>query len=191
MLRLSRPFFQLALAVAYDLRSKSSDPSTDRLVSLLPPGRPLETLRMRQYLMRLSVAWRDAFASQRIVIFDQGYIQAVSSILLASRRIDENSAAEALAVAPRSDLAFRILTPPAEIARRLSLRAQTHGFLGRLLESKADDPMIHAGLADRLQSELEQCGRPVIAVRSADDGTFAGEIARAELEVNRCRAKGV
>ena len=132
--RLSRPMFELAPALAFQFRSKSPDPSTDRLVSLLPPGHPLAALRMRQYLVRLSAAWRAVRDGQCIVIFDQGYIQAVSSILLASRRIDENDVAKALSVAPCSDLAVRVLAPAAEIARRLDLRAQALGGLGRLLK---------------------------------------------------------
>lgn len=189
--RLSRPMFELAPALAFQFRSKSPDPSTDRLVSLLPPGHPLAALRMRQYLVRLSAAWRAVRDGQCIVIFDQGYIQAVSSILLASRRIDENDVAKALSVAPCSDLAVRVLAPAAEIARRLDLRAQALGGLGRLLESKVGSAVDRVRLADCLQSELERTGRAVIGVRSASDGTFARELQRAQSEIETCQANGV
>jgi hypothetical protein len=191
MTRLTRPLSGLAGAVAFDWRSTSPDPSTDRLVSLLPLGHPLAALRMRQYLVRLSAAWRQARDRERIVIFDQGYVQAVSSILLARRRIDADDVANALAAAPCSDFALRVLTPPAEIARRLDLRAQTLGGLWRLLESKIGDPVDHVRLAERLQSELERGGRGVISVRSAGDGRFARDLQRAQSEIETRQATGV
>src|SRR4029077_21218185 len=100
--RLGRQLAQLiALRIA---GAQANDSSTDILVANLPRGRQIAALRMRQYLVRLSAAWRSARNSERIARFDQGYVQAVSSILLGRERAFDDNATAMLLVTPPSDL---------------------------------------------------------------------------------------
>ena len=190
MSRLTRPLFELATAVSFNAQSEARDTSTDRLISMLPANHPLGALRMRQYLIRLSAAWRKARNGDGVVIFDQGYVQAVSSILLAKPHFLEDDMRIALALAPRSDLALHVVSPPEEIASRLNHRTQAMGGLGRLLESTVGDAADHVHAADRLQNELERMGRTVLTVRSAGDETFALELERVRAEIGEIEAKG-
>jgi hypothetical protein len=37
---------------------------------------------LRQYLTRLSSSWKGTSASDRVIVFDQAFIQAISSLML-------------------------------------------------------------------------------------------------------------
>lgn len=144
---------------------------------------------MRQYLVRLSAAWRKAENSDRITIFDQGYVQAVLSILLARERASEEDVMTMLSVAPGSDLAIRVDAPISEIEGRLKLREKALGRVGRLFESKLGEPIDHARAADWLQSGLRRTGRTVLRISSADQDTLRIELARLQRETDRVGLK--
>src|SRR5438105_10410423 len=52
------------------------------LIKILPPSSPLWSLRLGQYLSRLSRSWLNASSSGHIVLFDQAFVQAVCSLVL-------------------------------------------------------------------------------------------------------------
>jgi RecA/RadA recombinase len=185
--RLGRPLAQLiALRIA---GAQANDSSTDTLVANLPGGHQIAALRMRQYLVRLSAAWRSARNSEGITIFDQGYVQAVSSILLTMERASDDDAMAMLSVTPPSDLAIRIEAPITDIEERLRRRGQTIGRLGRLFESNLGKPTDHAHAADWLQCGLRRVGRAVLSVNSADDQPSAIDLERARREIDKVRMK--
>lgn len=185
--RLGRPLAQLiALRIA---GAQASDSSTDMLVANLPGGHQIAALRMRQYLVRLSATWRSARNSERIAIFDQGYVQAVSSILLAMERASDDDVMAMLLVTPPSDLAIRIEAPITDIEGRLRRRGQTIGRLGRFFESNLGKPTDHAHVADRLQSGLRRAGRVVLRVNSADEQPLAIDLERARREIGKVQMK--
>jgi hypothetical protein len=176
----------MALKVA---GARANDSSTDTLVANLPSGHQISAFRMRQYLVRLSAAWRSARNSERITIFDQGYVQAVSSILLTMERASYEDAMAMLSVAPHSDLAIRIEAPITDIEERLRRRRHTIGRLGRLLEADLGKPIEHAHAADLLHSGLRWAGRAVLSVTSADDRTLAVDLERARREIGIVQMK--
>jgi RecA/RadA recombinase len=185
--RLGRPLAQLiALRIA---GAQANDSSTDTLVANLPGGHQIAALRMRQYLVRLSAAWRSARNSERITIFDQGYVQVVSSILLTMERASDDDAMAMLLVTPPSDLAIRIEAPITDIEGRLRRRGQTIGRLGRLFESNLRKPTDHTHAADWLQSGLRRAGRAVLSVNSADDQPLAIDLERARREIDKVQMK--
>jgi hypothetical protein len=185
--RLGRPLAQLiALRI---VGAQAKDSSVDVLVANLPSGHRFAALRMRQYLVRLSAAWRKAREGERITIFDQGYVQAVSSVLIAMDRPSDTEAMAMLLAAPRSELAIRIEAPIADIEARLRRREQTIGRLGRLFEANLGEPSHHAYAADRLQSGLRQAGRAVLSVNSADGLLIAAELERARREIEQLQMK--
>jgi thymidylate kinase len=185
--RLMRPLLELIAAITTDVKAR--DPSTETLVSKLPRGHRVAALRMRQYLIRLSAAWREALQSERIVIFDQGYVQAISSILLTNQRMPDEDVTTMLSVVPQSDLAIRVEAPIEEIESRLKRREEAIGWLGRLFESKLGEPTDHVCATDRVQAGLKRTGRAVLNLNSADPEMLGLEIERARLEISRVPQK--
>jgi hypothetical protein len=186
--RLTRPIAELFAAISAN--PQAHDSSTDDLISKLPPGHRLAALRMRQYLIRLSAAWRQARNSDRIVIFDQGYAQAVSSILVTKGRILNEDVMAILAVAPRSDLAIRVDASIATIETRLKHRMQAIGPLGRLLESDLGDAETHMRGTDWLYAGMKQTGRAVLAVNSTDAEMLSFGVERAQSRIFEMRTRG-
>jgi SpoVK/Ycf46/Vps4 family AAA+-type ATPase len=185
--RLARPLAQLiALRIA---GAQAKDSSIDVLVANLPGGRRFAALRMRQYLVRLSAAWRNAREGEGITIFDQGYVQAVSSVLLAMDRPSDTQALAMLLAAPRSDLAIKIEAPIADVEARLRRRERRIGRVGRLFEADLGDPSNHAHAADRLQSGLRRVGRAVLSLNSADGLPISAELERARREIDQVQMK--
>lgn len=185
--RFGRPLAQLiALRI---VGAQANDSSTDILVANLPGGHRIAALRMRQYLVRLSAAWRSARNSERIAIFDQGYVQAASSILLAIERASDDDVMAMLLVTPPSDLAIRIQAPITDIEGRLRRRGQTIGRLGRLFESNLGKPTDHAHAADWLQSGLRRAGRAVLSVNSDDGRPLSIDLERARREIDKVQMK--
>jgi thymidylate kinase len=185
--RLAWPLAQLiALRIA---GAQAKDSSADVLVANLPSNHRFAALRMRQYLVRLSAAWGGARHGERITIFDQGYVQAVSSVLLAMNRPCDNDVLTMLLAAPRSDLAIKIEAPIADIEARLRRREQTLGRVGRLFEANLGEPSDHANAADRLQSGLRRAGRAFLSINSTDGLPIAAELERAQREIEHVQMK--
>lgn len=185
--RLTRPFLELIAAISTNPLARDS--STDVLVSKLPRVRSFAALRTRQYLIRLSAAWQEARKSESIVIFDQGYVQAILSILLTNERILEEDAIAMLAIAPRSDLSIRVDAPIAVIESRLKHRSQTIGPLGRLFESDLGDAEKQVRAVDWLYGRMKRTGRAVLTVNSTDAEMLRLGIERAESRIVNLRTR--
>jgi hypothetical protein len=139
---------------------------------------------MRQYLVRLSAAWREARNSRHIVIFDQGYVQAILSILLSQAPLPDEDVVTMLVAAPPSDLAIHVNAPMGEIERRLKLRGEAIGRLGRMFESELGAAPDHVHAAQRLDAGLKRIGRTVLEVDSANAKMLGVEIDRVQLEID-------
>src|ERR1700687_6317146 len=140
--------------------------------------------RMRQYLVRLSAAWCDARNGRHIVIFDQGYVQAISSILLSQAPLLDEDVMTVLAAAPPSDLAIHVSAPASEIEARLKLRGEAIGRLGRMFESELGAAPDHVHAAQRLVAGLRRVGRTVLEVDSANAKMLGVEIDRLQLAID-------
>jgi hypothetical protein len=174
---------------AYELIAKAGGWSTHaspngRVASMLskalPQGQILRSLRMRQYLYRLSNVWAQAGRSQDIWIFDQAYIQAVASIALVQPGMKDESVVALLQAAPQADIAFRVEAPLNELEARIGRRHRSIGGFGRLLEETSVGVQEHAALAHRIEGLLRRLDRQVLALNSVDDETFEENIGIAE-----------
>jgi RecA/RadA recombinase len=173
---------------AYELISKAGGWSTNaspngRVASMLskalPQGQILRSLRMRQYLYRLSNVWAQAGRSQDIWLFDQAYIQAVASIALVQPGMTDESILALLQAAPHADIAFRLEAPLGDLEARLGRRHRHIGGLGRMLEETSVGVLEHAALAKRIEGLLLRLDRQVLTLSSVDD-TFEDNIGIAE-----------
>ncbi len=142
---------------------------------------------MRQYLVRLSAAWREAERSDHTAIFDQAYVQAIASILVAGGKCGEEDVMGLIALAPHADLAIEIEAPTTEVARRLQVRAQSIGRLGQFFELKLGGPAAYTRAVARLRRGLQRDGRRVINVSSEDTKTLIAEVERAYREIRSFR----
>ncbi len=77
--RLTRPVVEM-LTLARHPFVNSHDVSTAvNLIRILPPRNLVWSIRLSQYISRLSHSWYQASAAGHIVLFDQAYVQAVCS----------------------------------------------------------------------------------------------------------------
>ena len=139
----------------------------------------MRSLRMRQYLLRLSNVWSQASRSPDIWIFDQAYIQAVSSISLVQPSMTDESIVALLQTAPQADIVFRVDAPINDIEMRLGRRRRNIGGFGRLFEETTVGIREHAALAQRIEKLLQRLDRQVVALSSVDE-TFEENIGIAE-----------
>ncbi|GLS17847.1 hypothetical protein GCM10007874_08620 [Labrys miyagiensis] len=174
LLRITRPILQLIVAKA----ASNGDTSIRSLVAKLPKNHQVTALRMRQYLIRLSSAWREAQHSNSVAIFDQAYVQAIVSILIASKQLEDGDIIDLIAITPRCDLAIRVEAPLGEVGTRLTARAQAIGRIGRFLESKSGAPIDWAQTCERVKTGLQRYGRTAVDVHSTDRDTLLVEVER-------------
>jgi AAA domain len=181
--RLARPVREMIAALSGPADDVRFWERIDALVSMVPRIGPIRSLRERQYLIRLSAAWRGAQSVGSVTIFDQGFVQWIALILLFLPETTKDGLAAALEAAPTSDLAIGVDAPVAEIERRLLQRSRAIGKIGGLFESNLGGSLDQTRAAKRLFDGLAWSGRKGLAVQSADQGTLeAGvELARAEI----------
>jgi hypothetical protein len=75
-----------------------------------------------------------ASASDRIVVFDQGFLTALCSMALFARFVDRSIIARGLALIPRPNLLVRLDAPRATLEARLRSRLARQGAVERLFE---------------------------------------------------------
>ncbi len=167
--RLMAPAYELIVNVAQRPADAGEAGVANALAHAMPRGQIFRSLRMRQYLVRLSNAWAQAARNRGIWIFDQAYIQAVASIVLVQPPMSDEAIAALLEVAPHSDLAIRVEAPEPVIESRLGQRRRQIGGGGRLFEEDGGDTVQQSALAEQIDRLLRQRDRPVLSLRSAGD----------------------
>jgi thymidylate kinase len=107
---------------------------TASLMDLLPPRTLLWSIRYRRYLSLLSSSWKLASTSDRIVIFDQGFLTALCSLVPLTQSADRRIIGRGLEVIPRPDLLIRLDAPRETLEARLRERLDRQGTIERLFE---------------------------------------------------------
>ncbi|MBW0003819.1 MAG: ATP-binding protein [Hyphomicrobiales bacterium] len=165
---------------ASDAASDTATGTARDLMRMLRPKSLLWSFRLEQYLTRLSSSWRDASESERITIFDQAFVQAISSLVLLGENEDETLVCRLLDRAPKADLIIRLDAPRDVLEARLRTRNGAQGMLERLFELDLDRNLELMGITDRLQALLERRGERVIRVRSLDRRSLEGGASQIE-----------
>jgi thymidylate kinase len=183
MLRMGRPVVEM-LSLACRPRAVSHDVATAlKLVRLLPPSNVIWSIRLAQYLARLSHSWCRASAADHIVLFDQAFVQAVSSLVLLGRGGDEPLLAQALDCVPKPDFLIRLDAPEDVLETRLRDRGLHQGAIERLFESDIERNLRSARIIDRLDEVLRRRGRKVIRVNSLDRNSLTRAVRRIERKL--------
>lgn len=150
------------------LAGARSDDITAGLMELLPPRTPLWSIRYRRFLCLLSRTWKMASTSDRIVIFDQGFLTALCSIALLARSADRNVIARGLALIPRPNLLIRLDAPRETLEARLRARLGRQGVVERLFEFDLQTSLRQIETTSDVTHMLQKQGRSIMHVNSLD-----------------------
>jgi thymidylate kinase len=165
LLRLVRPIVG-TLAVASHFANPAEACATTEMMRLLRPSTVVQSLRLRQYLLRLSRTWHETSLAADIVLFDQGFVQAVYTLALLARSANPERIGLALDAVPVPSLLIQLEAPADVLAARLAERRRHQGKIEQLLD--AWTYLEPGGIFDQLYELLLARGRQVICVKSTD-----------------------
>ena len=177
--RLIRPMVD-GLVAARQPSGPDETRAAEELMRLLVPRSFVWSLRLRQYLLRLSRAWRDAALAGDITLFDQGFVQAVHTLVLLARVVDQERIWRALDRLPEPDLLVRIDAPLPIIAARLTGRRRRQGRIERLLDFDVETNLGSVWIFDQIHQLLQARGQHVICVDSANQQSLCDGVDKVE-----------
>jgi broad-specificity NMP kinase len=166
--RVSRSVAEMFAIARHPLANSRDLKTAATLVKQLPPARLFSAIRSSQYLARLSHSWHEASHVTHVVLFDQGFVQAVCSLAMTAGVSDGSLIGNALDYVPKSDLLIRLEAPPDVLEARLKERLHQQGAVEQLFERDLDASLASAQLLDRLHDLLLRRGRPVLHASSLD-----------------------
>jgi thymidylate kinase len=182
--RLIRPAVEM-LAVALHPVANSHDVlRAAALIRILPQKNRFRSVRLSQYIVRLSHAWRQASQADHIVLFDQAFVQVVCSLALSGRARDEALIAQALDSVPKSDLLIRLNAPYEILKARLRDRACRQSMIEQLFEINQDTNLKSMHIIDHVHELLRQRGQPVIRATSLDQRSLRESVERVAMQIN-------
>ena len=182
--RVARPAFELAASAGKILSRSQGDGLAAHLLELLPARNMIWSFRLRQYIARLERSWNRAKALPGVVIFDQGFVQAISSLVLLGRAPSEALAARALDAAPRADLLVRLDAPRDVLQARLSDRTRSQGRLEQMLEMDIPTNLRSIDIIDDLQNMLACNGQPIAVARCIDHASLAVSLSAVVAQID-------
>jgi thymidylate kinase len=150
------------------LLGAASDDLTESIMDLLPPRTLLRSVRCRRYLSVLSRSWKTASTSDRIVIFDQGYVTALCSMILLARPVDRSVIMRGLALIPRPNLLVRLDAPRKILEARLRARLGRQSAAERLFEFDLQTNLQQIETTSQVANVLQEQGGRMMHVRSLD-----------------------
>jgi thymidylate kinase len=159
---------KLVSAVPVLLAGARRDELTARLMELLPPRTLLWSVRYRRFLSLLSRSWKMASTSDRVVIFDQGFLTALCSMALVARSVDRSAMVRGLALIPRPNLLVRLDAPPETLEARLRARLGRQGALERLFEFDLQTNLRQIETTGNVADMLREQGGRMMHVSSLD-----------------------
>ncbi len=170
--RLIRPAVEMLALARHPVANSHDIREAAALIRILPPKSMFWSLRMGQYIVRLSHAWRQASQADHIVLFDQAYVQAVYSLALVGRAADETVLARALNVTPRDVLKARLYE-----------RHRLQGAIERLFELALKRNLESIQIIDRLHDMLRRSGQPVTCASSLDQRSLRESVEKIEQQL--------
>jgi RecA/RadA recombinase len=166
--RLTGPLVEMLMLLRHPVENLRDIKTAANLMKILRPKNLIWSIRMSQYISRFTHSWHQASAADRIVLFDQAYVQAVCSLAILSDIADEMVLARALDVIPKSDLLIRLSAPRDVLKIRLCERRSQQGAIERLFEFDLERNLKSIELTDRLHDLLLRSGRDVACAYSLD-----------------------
>jgi thymidylate kinase len=164
----------------------SSSPAmnvTNLLLRSLPPRSIISTFRLRQYIWRFSYVWFKACSQDRIVVFDQAFVQLICSLILLSSAASDTLISRALTLVPRPDLLIRLTAPRKILEVRLAERHQHQTWIERRLEFDLHTNLRAIGIFEYLHPLLTQHGWYSICIDMAKPQAHGKALARIEQNI--------
>jgi thymidylate kinase len=191
--RVTRPAVEMLTMVRHPVANSRDVRTAADLIRLLSPKSLIWSMRMRQYIIRLSHAWQRASQASHIVLFDQGFVQAVCSLALLGRTPDDALIARALGCVPKSDFLIRIDAPRGTLESRLRDRERHQSAIERLFELDLETNLDSMRIVDHLDDLLWRQGRSAIAATSLDWHSLRESLERIEQRIDPalCTSRGV
>ncbi len=181
--RLIRPFAEMMALARHPLAIPQDVGTALTLIKILPPSSTFWSLRIAQYVSRLSRAWLQALNSGHIVLFDQAFVQAVCSLALLCGEVDERLISAALDAIPKSDLLVHIHAPAETLETRLLERERLGGEFERLLEFDLATNLRSLAIVDCLSELLLKRGRQIMTASSLDQHSLDEAAEQVEKQI--------
>jgi thymidylate kinase len=172
-IRLIRPVVELLTMTRHPLASSHDVKTASDLMRALPPKRFLSSIRLSQYVLRLSRSWHLAAESNHIALFDQAFVQAVCSLALFCGAADEPLIAHALDLVPKPDMLIQLEAPASILTNRLCNRQRLQSLFERMLEIDPKTTIEANQIFDQLRDLFRKRGQAVISVSSSDPHSLA------------------
>lgn len=153
------------------------------LLRLMPPKNPIWWIRLSQYIMRFSCVWQDSHKPDHIVLFDEGFVQAVCTLALFSRA-DENAIAHAIGMRTQPDLLIRFDAPKELLEQRLHERTHAKPFAEKWFEPDVPTFLRAKPITDYVGSLLAAEDERMICIHSLDPGLMLKALDLVEAEVS-------
>jgi len=161
MLRAIIDIFTMAL---HPVRHQVTFLIAAKLITTLPPKNVLWFVRVSQYILRLSKSWQRVSDTEPIVIFDQAFIQAVCSLAVFNRTVNDAALARALTLIPQSDIAIYVKVDAETQRIRIRGRVGSEPVAARLLEASQTTNLRFSPVVERASAVLAKQGHSVVAV---------------------------
>jgi O-antigen/teichoic acid export membrane protein len=153
------------------------------LVRLMPPKKRIWRARIWRYILHLSRCWNAAEQSPEIVIFDQGYVQAIGSLAMFNGGTELGALEKALSLAPPADLIVRLVVPAAIVETRLRQRMEREPPAERIFEADLSVNMRSIGVFESINDLLTTSGREIISVDNVDRQSTFKSICYVEKQI--------
>ncbi|MCV3208336.1 oligosaccharide flippase family protein [Mesorhizobium sp. YC-39] len=158
------------LKILLSPRGRIKDLSTSlSMTRMIPPKKRIWRARLWQHILKLSRRWDEAKQSTDVVIFDQGYVQAVASLAMLNGTADKAALANALSLAPKADFTLRVVAPRSIVQTRLQQRIEHEAPAERIFETDFDTSMRAFGVFQSLNDILDESNRKIIPIDTLND----------------------
>lgn len=132
--RLARPAFELIADLGRRRFRAQSGGIASQLLELLPPSSMTWSLRLSRYIARLERHWRLASQADTTVIFDQGFVQCLCSLVLLAPVVTPSILEQGVALIPKANRWIKVEAPGDLLRTRLEARRDSQSWLERRLE---------------------------------------------------------
>jgi|HubBroStandDraft_6_1064221.scaffolds.fasta_scaffold499979_1 thymidylate kinase len=183
--RLARPVAELMASTRRPVGGDSLPGLVEQLMAMLPPRSMIWSIRLHQYLLRLAHSWSIATKADQIIIFDQGFLQALCSLVVLGRVVDRQQIARAVTLLPAPDALIYITAPKHVLEQRLRNRRAQQRRLERLLELDLQTNLAFLPVIEQLDELLRAEHQHVIYADCTDDVTLLNGVTRTTQEVIR------
>ncbi|WP_217578652.1 AAA family ATPase [Mesorhizobium sp. GbtcB19] len=181
--RISSAIFITVLALFSSFWRSSDIALANKFVRTIPPKSLIRRIRIWQYIVRLSRCWTRAQGSTNIIIFDQGFVQAIGSLAMFNGAAEDRLIARALESAPRADLVIWMAVPRDVVEARLRARMMHEPPAERFLEVDFASNMQVFDVFEKLGNVLQSAQRSNVSVQAVDEQSTAIGLCQVEQEI--------